>query len=327
VGEGERRSPRAAPPINHAWEIAVDVRSFAPLLLSLLVLAPLACVTVDSPGLEKTDLLDRRRDGALAVFLNRKVTDSIDVPTGDFVDWKYVDVGQPGQIQMAIAFDSPDQVEGEVIFRDTFGKVLEKQRLTAARGLYAFSPVNAVRGRYYIEISADSGASVYTVGVLFEEPDLGKFFTESRDKDRPRNGGGGGGGGGGKARFAAPQDPEQPEADPEQPPTDPASNPAATGDPKLTPIPDPEPEPEPETITVTGSIQRLTPLDAGGTTMAVRVDAAYIDKLPAGTTGVVNGLGATVSVRNRVGNVVICFSKLDPEQLQPYKAVTFKLKK
>lgn len=300
-------------------------------ILLLALLASLAACASNKPGLNQADVLDRRRDGALAVFLDRKVTDSLDVAKGDQVDWKYVDVNKAGEIRVAVAFDDPDRIRGEVVLRDTFGSVIERQQIGAARGLYAFSPVNAVRGRYYIEIAASSGGSVYTVGVLFEEPDLGRFFAEGS-----RNTGGGGarkpprqpGGvatgpvGGGGARRPAPV-------------PDPEDN-GATGEPgapeeKVTgegggPEPAQPVDEEAGFITVSGSIQRVTPIDTGGTMLVIVISGAYAEQIKPGTPGVINGLGARVEVRGRSGNIARAYTKVDSEELQSYKAVTFRFK-
>lgn len=302
-------------------------------LAALLALALTACAS-NKPALGEADALDRRRDGALAVFLDRKVTDSLDTSKNDSVDWKYVDVNKAGEIRVAVAFDDPDRVKGEVVLRDTFGAVIERQRLTAARGLYAFAPINAVRGRYYIEIAADSGASVYTVGVLFEEPDLGRFFAEGGRSPgqgltpAPRPRATGGAGGGGRANPPKPEEtaPEETtpaaQADPgggEPPPTEGAA--------VVTPPPTPPPEdPDAGSITVNGSIQRLTPLDEGGTMLAIVINGEYGDQIKPGTAGVINGLGARVVVRSRSGNIARAFTKIEADQLQPYKQVTFRFK-
>ncbi len=278
-------------------------------------------------GLGEAATLDRRRYGALVVFLDSQVTDSLDVPKGDRVDWKYVDVAKPGEIRVAVAFDNPERVGGEVVLRDTFGTVVERQRVSAARGLYAFSPVNAVRGRYYIEIAADKGASVYTVGVLFDEPDLGGFFTEKSRFSRPKNQGGGqgsarrpgnGGGGGGGGAAGRPSD--RPGDKPSATTDDPSAKPGGEGGLEV-------PEEGAGTLIVRGSIRRLTPVEGGGTNMVIVLGGDASPEIKSGVSGVVTGLGVRVTVRSRNGNIARGFTKAEFEELQPYKSVVFRLKR
>jgi hypothetical protein len=263
----------------------------------------------NKPTLGDGDLLDGRRDGALAVFINRKVTDKISVPDGDDVDWKYCDIPRPGRIQVGVSFDTADRIEGEVVFRDSFGSILERQRIEGGRSFYEFRSVQAVRGRYYIEISGRSGASVYTVGVLFEEPELGTFFSRPVSKgpailvDVPETGRGAGG----RAGSTSPPTEEVPLVSP-------------------SPEPPVEAEEARSAISVRGTIRRITPLEGGGSLLTILVSGADGELVRAGARGTINGLGSVVTVRRRAGQYVKAFTKTDAEALQSYKGVTFRVR-
>lgn len=282
-------------------------------LVSVALALPVGGCAGDQNRLSDADVLDRRRDGALAVFINRKVTDKLSAPDGDSVDWKYCDIPRTGQVQVAVNFDTPERIEGEVVFRDSFGSVIERQRLNGGRSFYQFAPIQGIRGRYYVELSARSGASVYTVGVLFEEPDLGTFFTKPVSKGSGSDQGGGrrigvgppvgGGGGGGAVKRDRP--------------------PEETGGTEVVEKP---PVEEGETITIAGTIRRMIPLENGGSLLTIYVGGNNAELVQAGTRGTINGLGAGVTVRRRSGRYVKAFSKAETEAIESYKAVTFRVR-
>lgn len=263
------------------------------------------------PNLSDADKVDRQRDGALAIFIKRKVTDELDVAQGDAVDWKYVDIPRAGVMRVAVAFDNPERIEGRVTLRDNFGTVLENFAIDGGNNLYTFAPVNATTGRYYVQLEAVSGASVYTVGVLFDEPDLSVSPIPDVAPSRPSNPG-----------------PSRPGPGP-GPTPGPGPGPApvvtpTTPDPVVDPPTNTAP-PEPAGVSITGSIRRITPLEDGGALLTVYV-GNNADKIASGTSGTINGLGAGVIVRSRNGAVVTVYTKVDADDLAPYKAVTFRVK-
>ena len=263
-------------------------------------------------NLSDADVLDRRRDGALAVFINRKVTDKLSAPDGDSVDWKYCDIPRAGQVQVAVNFDSPERIEGSIVFRDGFGSVIERQRLNGGRSFYQFAPIQGIRGRYYVELAADSGASVYTIGVLFEEPDLGTFFTRPVSKGTGADQGGGrrigagppAGGGGVAVKKERPAE-EVP--DTEESPT---KGPAEDG----------------EAVSIPGTIRRMIPLESGGSLLTIYIGGNNAELVQAGTRGTINGLGASVTVRRLTGRYVKAFTSAETETIESYKAVTFRVR-
>lgn len=290
---------------------------FSSLLFVSLILPALGvggCASQKST-LSNSDIQDQRRGGALAVFVNRKVTDSVDVGAGDHVDWKFVDVPQAGEIRAAVSFDDPQKVQGRVVLRDTFGRVVEEQKINAGKSLYAFSVVQAVRGRYFLEIFADSGASVYTVGVLYNDADLGAFFTKERKIEEPV------------------ENPEPKSVVAPSPKANPVETrvkkPSTRQNPQARPAPEPLPEPpeDKNTVLVRGSIQRVIPVDSGGAMVTIYISGNHSEHIKSGTAGTINGLGARVTVRSRSGNHAKAFTRVDAAELKPYKAVTFKLRR
>jgi hypothetical protein len=266
----------------------------------------LACATTSGSGAG----IDRQRDGALAVFVNRKVNDSINVPDGDDVDWKFVDINKNGIMSVAISFDDPDRVSGEVVLRDNFATVIERRVIKAGRTFYAFEPFNAIRGRYYIEVRGLDGASVYTIGVALEEPKFGVSVipvnplapTEDRGGGRTFKSGGGKKVEGDAKKIDS-EGGTPPEAD---------AKPEGGGD-------------QSGTIGVSGNIRRITPVEDGGSLLTVCFGNNG-DLILAGTGGSINGLGARVVMRGRSGRCGTAYTSVESEDLVGYKAVTFSVK-
>lgn len=296
-------------------------RSNASLLLTLAVSASAmgaGCATAGS-GLGEADRLDRQRDGSMAVFLQRKVTDELNVPGGDDVDWKHIDVSESGFLEVGVAFDDPGRVEAEVILRDTFGAVVQSVRVRDGVNFYAFDPIEASPGRYYVELRASKGESVYTIGALVEEPDYLAAPVSAGSPPRESR----------VRRILAPGPP--PSGDALKPPSTRPSEvnddqgPAEEGDPASASV-DAPPDDGPGFITVTGAIQRVTPLEEGGSLLIVSLGGADAASIVAGTSGVINGLGAKVIVRGRSGSIARVFTSIDSEDVRSYKAVTFRVK-
>lgn len=279
----------------------------------------LATAVVGCGGTEETlagaDAVDRQRDGALAVFLNRKVTDSLDRGAGDRVDWKYVDVTKPGRLQVAVAFDSPERIRGQVVLRDNFATLIERQPLSSDRSVYKFETINAVRGRYYIELEAETGGSVYTLGVGFTEPSFGEFNTAATNFDRVE------GGSKRKGKWR-PKDPATTTAA--------AETHTAEVDTSVTDEPvdeGGEPVEEVKTLTIGGAIQRVIPMaDDDGALLTIALSGSDFGALANGARGTISGLGATVVVRRRHGRVVSAYTKAEAETVKPYKRVVFTVK-
>jgi len=270
------------------------------------------------------DAVDLKRDGALAVFVNRKVTDQVNVSDGDGTDWKYVDIPRPGEMSVTVAFDSPRGVTGEVVLRDNFATVIERHELTQERSVYEFAPVQAVSSRYYIEILAESGSSVYTVGVDLAEPVLagfgssGSFDREGLDDQ------------GGRRVGTGTRKPKEDKVTKNDPDPQTAENP----DPDPTPTggeeeggEEEEVEPAATIYTVNGYIQRVIPLDDGGTLLHIQLSGEGLELVKTGTTGKIAQIGAVVRVQRRSGSYATAVTQADAEDCKVHKNVTFTVSK
>lgn len=132
-----------------------------------LLLAGLAACSANDARLDSNSGGDAARDQAMAVFVDRTVTDRIDAPGGDHTDWKYVDVLDPGRMRVEVSVDTPEQVEKAFVeLTDAFGNRLDRQLVTPAQTNYVFAKeVENAPDKFYVRMFSEKGSSVYTVGV------------------------------------------------------------------------------------------------------------------------------------------------------------------
>ena len=109
---------------------------------------------------------DEVRDQALAVYVDRTVTDRLDAGDGDNTDWKYIDVVEQGRIRVAVSVDTPDRLKkGELAFFDEFGNRIDRFLVTGNQTSYVFATeVEKIPNKYFVRFFADDGSSVYSVG-------------------------------------------------------------------------------------------------------------------------------------------------------------------
>ncbi len=213
------------------------IRRSAPLAL----LAALAACSANDTRLDSNSGGDAARDQAMAVFVDRTVTDRIDAPGGDHTDWKYVDVLDPGRMRIEVSVDTPEQTEKAFVeLTDAFGNRLDRQLVTPGQTNYVFAKeVEEAPDKYYVRMFSQKGGSVYTVGV--------------------------------RVAYAAPPPPPPPpptqvvEAEPEPPPKrtrrkrtrrTPVKRPVKKPPPVEKPA---DPPPAPVALAVTGKVVRIIP--------------------------------------------------------------------
>lgn len=124
-----------------------------------------ACGTVEVK-LDSKSGGDAARDQAMAVFVERTVTDRLDAPGGDHTDWKYIDILDKGRLRIEVSFDNPELTKGgEVEFTDEFGSRLDRQIVTPGQSNYIFArEVEKVPNKFFVKVFTREGRTVYTVG-------------------------------------------------------------------------------------------------------------------------------------------------------------------
>lgn len=140
-------------------------------LLLLSTLALCACGSVQ-PQLDWASDGDQMRDRALAFFLDATADDRIEATNGDNTDWKYIDIIDPGRLRVAARVDTPERLEaGSVGLYDKFGGLIERQLIKPNQTNYVFGTrVSKVPAKYFVQVFAKSGISVYSVGADLKRP-------------------------------------------------------------------------------------------------------------------------------------------------------------
>lgn len=286
------------------------------LLAAFAVALPAAACSIESrTGLVNPEDVEVYRDRALAVYPNQTTDDRIDSGEGDTVDWKFVDVREPGTLKVQVTIDSPNTVGGRLVLRDNFATVVEKMEITTDRTVYTFSPVLAtVKGRYYLQFECFGGATVYTVATEFDPLQIAtptvavrnSFERIGPDPAPPR-----------RWRARPKKKTEEKKADPK------TDTPVATkeGPKPVDKLPD-----DPNMIEVVGSILRVTPLDGGGASVVISLQGEKNDRVNPNDRGLITGIKKGVVVRDRSGNVVTAFTEAQADTIKAQKTVIFRVK-
>lgn len=209
------------------------------LALALAGAALAACSATDT-RLDSNSGGDAARDQAMALFIDRTVTDRLDAPGGDHTDWKYVDILDKGKMRVEVSVDQPEQLgKAYVELTDAFGNRLDRQLVSQGQTNYVFTrEVETVPDKYYVRAFTEQGGSVYTVGVRL-------------------------------AYAPAPPPPPQPKIKEPEPEPEPVKKQPRRRTPRTRPRPTPRPDPTPppvekpppteEVIIVTGRVVRIIP--------------------------------------------------------------------
>lgn len=279
------------------------------LLLLALYLGASACVSKERE-FDWNSGNDHLRKDARKLFIGQRVTDRISDPEGDHTDWKTIRVREPGTMGVTISIDDTRGMKGFISLKDGFGVELERRPVVNSTTLYVFDRIPVYQGEYYLQIFADRGQSVYTVGVTFTPLPDGAV-------PPPRNGdnaGGGvvssGGNTGGGGGFKRPDETGEPEGG--EPDKDPDTTTPETSDEEFT--------------SLRGRIVRFVPLDDGGTQITISGFGSR-DGVAAGMSGTIVGLGAAFRVVKALPQSAVAVTSAEAEQLGPYKGVVLRVKK
>ena len=169
--------------------------------------------------------VDAHRSGAKPIAAIGVETDKISAETGDLVDYKLLSLPDKGILSLQVHWDNP-KVKAWIKLMDKFGVLLDsKERNPSTNTDTIDRPV--LPGTYFLELSIEEGASVYSVDVKFhptggpsegeDDPvpycielmegkggDKGSQASDDDEGGGGNEGGSGGSGGGGAAAAAAP---------------------------------------------------------------------------------------------------------------------------
>lgn len=108
---------------------------------------------------------DEVRDQATGLFLDNTRTDSIDGDEGDNTDWSYIDIIDPGGLQISVGFDNPERLKGaHVSLFDGFGKRLDRRLIVPNTTSYLFKRDVEKPDKFYVMVFTQEGKSVYSLG-------------------------------------------------------------------------------------------------------------------------------------------------------------------
>ncbi|MEO1269332.1 MAG: hypothetical protein AAFX99_14670 [Myxococcota bacterium] len=300
---------------NHTQPCFPLRRDTVCLVVCLAVAVSAGCTLESRTGLINPEDVDVRRDYAMAVYLNDFTSDQVDSQAGDTVDWKFVDVREPGSLIVQVSVDTPNTVQGKLTLRDNFATVLQVREVKTDRNVYTFRTVPiTTKGRYYIQFECFGGRSVYTVATRFlplqvATPTMGgnRGFTRT-DPDPPRR----------SWRRSKSKSKPKPKDKTETPVT---GTPVEDGPKPVDELPN-----EPGMTEVVGSILRVTALDNGGSSVVISLQGDGSDKVKATTPGLITGIKKGVVVRSRTGDVVTAFTEAQAETIKTQKTVIFRVK-
>ena len=143
--------------------------------VALLFVAGLAACGAVAGSMDAKSEGDQARDQALALFLDRTMTDSVDGEGGDNTDWKYIDIVDKGGLRVDVGMDAPEGLKGaEIELFDEFGKRLDRRLVMPNQTSYSFEvEVDKVPNKYFVRTFTAEGRSTYSIGARLA-PDPGQ---------------------------------------------------------------------------------------------------------------------------------------------------------
>lgn len=113
---------------------------------------------------------DALRSGAIQIAIEEVTNDEIYPTAGDEIDWKMLFVPSPGNITVNTFWDDPMAVFNvEIGIYDRFGIPIEVQRRDSGGATGEVKGFTPESGLHFIKVSAESGQSIYSINVRFEE--------------------------------------------------------------------------------------------------------------------------------------------------------------
>lgn len=116
------------------------------------------------PGAEEHSGEDAMRGGAAELPLNQPSDDRVSASGGDSTDWKVFELPQASNVTVDVWWDNPTASVG-LRLRGMGGG--QARTLKHARGVRheSLGPIDLPAGKWFLQIEARSGASVYTLQV------------------------------------------------------------------------------------------------------------------------------------------------------------------
>lgn len=117
------------------------------------------------PGFDENSGKDAMRGEAMEIPLDAPVDDRVSADQGDHTDWKLFELPQATVVQVKIWWDDPG-VEGHVMLRGMAAGAERVLKHASGRKAETLGPIELPAGKWFLEIQATGGASVYTLQVV-----------------------------------------------------------------------------------------------------------------------------------------------------------------
>ncbi len=138
----------------------------------------IACAVAVMSGCTTEIDEDAFRAGAIQMELGDVTTDELYPTAGDEIDWKMVFLPSPGDIIVDTYWDAALEIFNvEVGVYDRFGIPIKKQARETGGGTGVLRTFVPESGLHYVKLSAESGRSIYSVSIKFEENPDGEYAT------------------------------------------------------------------------------------------------------------------------------------------------------
>lgn len=104
---------------------------------------------------------DGGRGDARDIVLETLQYDRVDAVRGDHTDWKKFTLEADAKVQINVWWMAPEAVKGTVELRDQRGDLVKAMKHAPDQRKETIGPLQAEKGTYFIQFSAESGASDY----------------------------------------------------------------------------------------------------------------------------------------------------------------------
>ena len=117
------------------------------------------------PGFDESSGKDSMRGDATEIAIDAPVDDRVSADQGDHTDWKVFELAQATIVKVQIWWDNPD-VEGHLRLRGMGAGAQQTLKHKPGQKTETLGPIELDAGKWFLEIQAKGGASVYTLQVL-----------------------------------------------------------------------------------------------------------------------------------------------------------------
>ena len=143
------------------------------LLSTLSFVAVCASAVACGPAMDEKSGDDAKRGGATEIKVDAPFDDRVSAWQGDNTDWKTFELAQRARVLVKVWWDNPE-IEATVVVRGMSAKPAKLLKHTRGTRSETIGPVDLDEGKWFIQVRASDGASVYTMEVSTGRAPKGK---------------------------------------------------------------------------------------------------------------------------------------------------------